>query len=176
MRASAPLLGSLRSPRRAAEAETGHFTCSENRTFHLLPTGGLTQRLRPAQYEEIPYDEDGNNLAGSFMDYLVPTAGETLAWETGHAVTHMNILIAPDRVWGVLAGKGCWVTIEGRARCEGGDGDWAAQVMGLGEGYECGEGDRAAVVGGGVAAGGRAAGPTRMSSRRRPPDGVGPCL
>ena len=28
-----------------------------------------------------------NNLAGSFMDYLVPTAVETPAWETGHSVT-----------------------------------------------------------------------------------------
>jgi len=48
---------------------------------------GLTQGLGPALYEEIPYDEDGNNLAGSFMDYLVPTAVETPAWETGHTVT-----------------------------------------------------------------------------------------
>ena len=49
--------------------------------------GGLTQGIGPALYEEIPYDEDGNNLAGSFMDYLVPTAVETPAWETGHTVT-----------------------------------------------------------------------------------------
>ena len=49
--------------------------------------GGLTQGLGPALCAEIPYDEDGNNLAGSFMDYLVPTAVETPAWETGHTVT-----------------------------------------------------------------------------------------
>ena len=49
--------------------------------------GGLTQGLGPTLYEEIPYDEDGNNLAGSFLDYLVPTAVETPAWETGHTVT-----------------------------------------------------------------------------------------
>ena len=49
--------------------------------------GGLTQGLGPALYEEMAYDEDGNNLAGSFMDYLVPTAVETPAWETGHTVT-----------------------------------------------------------------------------------------
>ena len=48
--------------------------------------GGLTQGLGPTLYEEIPYDEDGNNLAGSFMDYLVPMAVETPAWETGHTV------------------------------------------------------------------------------------------
>jgi hypothetical protein len=49
--------------------------------------GGLTQGLAPALFEEIPYDEDGNNLAGSFMDYLVPTAMETPAWDTDHTVT-----------------------------------------------------------------------------------------
>ena len=49
--------------------------------------GGLTQGLAPALFEEIPYDEDGNNLAGSFMDYLVPTSMETPAWETGSTVT-----------------------------------------------------------------------------------------
>ena len=49
--------------------------------------GGLTQGLAPALFEEITYDEDGNNLAGSFMDYLVPTAVETPHWETDHTVT-----------------------------------------------------------------------------------------
>ena len=49
--------------------------------------GGLTQGLGPALYEEIPYDEAGNNLAGSFMDYLVPTAMETPGWETANTVT-----------------------------------------------------------------------------------------
>jgi carbon-monoxide dehydrogenase large subunit len=49
--------------------------------------GGLTQGLAPALYEEISYDENGNNLAGSFMDYLVPTSMETPSWETGHTVT-----------------------------------------------------------------------------------------
>ena len=93
------------------------------------------------------YAEDGevnNNLVGSFMDYLVPMAVETPAWETWHSVTpsphhplgakgvgesatvgappaianavvdalahlgvtHMEIPIRPDRVWGVLREKG----------------------------------------------------------------------
>ena len=43
--------------------------------------GGLTMGLAPALYEEITYDELGNNLAGTFMDYLLPTAVETPAWE-----------------------------------------------------------------------------------------------
>ncbi|HLA16547.1 MAG TPA: aerobic carbon-monoxide dehydrogenase large subunit [Candidatus Limnocylindrales bacterium] len=49
--------------------------------------GGLTQGLAPALYEEITYDEQGNNLAGTFLDYLVPTAMETPAWETGKTIT-----------------------------------------------------------------------------------------
>jgi aerobic carbon-monoxide dehydrogenase large subunit len=49
--------------------------------------GGLTMGLAPALLEEISYDENGNNLAGSFMDYLVPTAMETPNWETDKTVT-----------------------------------------------------------------------------------------
>ena len=49
--------------------------------------GGLTQGLAPALFEEMTYDENGNNLAGSFMDYLLPTAMETPAWETAKTVT-----------------------------------------------------------------------------------------
>jgi aerobic carbon-monoxide dehydrogenase large subunit len=49
--------------------------------------GGLTQGLAPAMYEELVYDEDGNLLNGSFMDYLVPTAVESPNWETGHTIT-----------------------------------------------------------------------------------------
>ena len=49
--------------------------------------GGLTQGLAPALLEEMTYDENGNNLAGSFMDYLLPTAMETPAWETDKTVT-----------------------------------------------------------------------------------------
>ena len=49
--------------------------------------GGLTMGLAPSLYEEIPYDELGNNLAGTFLDYLVPTAVEVPAWETGKTIT-----------------------------------------------------------------------------------------
>ncbi len=38
-------------------------------------------------YEELIYDEAGNILNGTFMDYLVPTAVESPSWETGHTVT-----------------------------------------------------------------------------------------
>ncbi len=49
--------------------------------------GGLTMGLAPALYEEIPYDENGNNMAGTFLDYLVPTAVEVPSWETGKTIT-----------------------------------------------------------------------------------------
>ena len=49
--------------------------------------GGLTMGMAPALMEEISYDEQGNIHGGSFMDYLVPTAMETPAWETAHTVT-----------------------------------------------------------------------------------------
>ena len=49
--------------------------------------GGLTMGLAPALYEEISYDEYGNILGGSFIDYLLPTAVETPKWETDKTCT-----------------------------------------------------------------------------------------
>src|SRR6187431_1246910 len=49
--------------------------------------GGLTMGLAPALLEEISYDEYGNNLAGTFMDYLLPTAVETPHWELAKTIT-----------------------------------------------------------------------------------------
>ncbi len=49
--------------------------------------GGLTMGMAPALLEEISYDEQGNMHGGTFMDYLLPTAVETPAWETGETVT-----------------------------------------------------------------------------------------
>jgi carbon-monoxide dehydrogenase large subunit len=49
--------------------------------------GGLTQGLAPAMYEELIYDEDGNILNGTLMDYLVPTAVESPHWETDKTIT-----------------------------------------------------------------------------------------
>jgi carbon-monoxide dehydrogenase large subunit len=49
--------------------------------------GGLTMGMAPSLFEEIVYDENGNNLSGTLMDYLVPTSMETPAWETDKTVT-----------------------------------------------------------------------------------------
>ncbi len=49
--------------------------------------GGLTDGVGMALMEMISFDEAGNCLAGSLMDYLIPTAMEVPNWETGHTVT-----------------------------------------------------------------------------------------
>ncbi len=49
--------------------------------------GGLTDGVGMALMQMINFDEDGNCLAGSLMDYLIPTAMEVPDWETGHTVT-----------------------------------------------------------------------------------------
>jgi carbon-monoxide dehydrogenase large subunit len=49
--------------------------------------GGLTMGMAPALFEAITYDENGNIQQGSLMDYLLPTAMETPAWETDKTVT-----------------------------------------------------------------------------------------
>jgi carbon-monoxide dehydrogenase large subunit len=49
--------------------------------------GGLTMGFAPAMLEAIEYDELGNNLTGTFMDYLLPSAVETPRWETGKTIT-----------------------------------------------------------------------------------------
>lgn len=49
--------------------------------------GGLTDGVGMALMQMISFDEAGNCLAGSLMDYLIPTAMEVPDWETGHTVT-----------------------------------------------------------------------------------------
>ena len=49
--------------------------------------GGLADGVGMALMEFIGFDEEGNCLGGSFMDYLIPTAMEVPNWETGETVT-----------------------------------------------------------------------------------------
>jgi carbon-monoxide dehydrogenase large subunit len=49
--------------------------------------GGLADGVGMALMQMISFDEDGNCLSGSLMEYLIPTALETPDWETGHTVT-----------------------------------------------------------------------------------------
>ncbi|MEP2704045.1 MAG: aerobic carbon-monoxide dehydrogenase large subunit [Roseibium sp.] len=49
--------------------------------------GGLTEAFAIAMGQEIRYDEMGNVMGASFMDFFIPTAVETPHWETDHTVT-----------------------------------------------------------------------------------------
>jgi carbon-monoxide dehydrogenase large subunit len=49
--------------------------------------GGLADGVGMALMQVLAYDEDGNCLGGSFMDYLLPTAVECPSWELGSTVT-----------------------------------------------------------------------------------------
>jgi carbon-monoxide dehydrogenase large subunit len=49
--------------------------------------GGLTEAFAIAMGQEIRYDETGNVMGASFMDFFLPTAVETPHWETDHTVT-----------------------------------------------------------------------------------------
>jgi carbon-monoxide dehydrogenase large subunit len=49
--------------------------------------GGLAEGVGIALMELIAFDEQGNCLGGSFMDYLIPTALEVPDWELGETIT-----------------------------------------------------------------------------------------
>ena len=49
--------------------------------------GGVVQGIGGALLEEAAYDADGNPLATTFADYLVPSAAEVPTIEYGHVVT-----------------------------------------------------------------------------------------
>ena len=49
--------------------------------------GGVVQGIGGVLYENLPYDENGNPLATTFVDYLLPTAAEVPEIEYGHIET-----------------------------------------------------------------------------------------
>jgi len=49
--------------------------------------GGLTEAFGIAMGQEISYDENGNVMGASLMDYFLPTAVETPEWQTDYTVT-----------------------------------------------------------------------------------------
>jgi 2-furoyl-CoA dehydrogenase large subunit len=49
--------------------------------------GGALHGLGGALYEELAYDDDGQLLNGTFMDYLVPTASEAPEIAIAHVVS-----------------------------------------------------------------------------------------
>jgi carbon-monoxide dehydrogenase large subunit len=49
--------------------------------------GGLNEAFAVAMGQKLEYDESGNLLSGSFLDYFWPTMVETPVWETDYTVT-----------------------------------------------------------------------------------------
>jgi carbon-monoxide dehydrogenase large subunit len=49
--------------------------------------GGTVQGIGGALYEHLAHDEDGNPVATTFMDYLLPTSAEVPDIEYGHIET-----------------------------------------------------------------------------------------
>ncbi|WP_028660545.1 xanthine dehydrogenase family protein molybdopterin-binding subunit [Nocardioides insulae] len=49
--------------------------------------GGLVQGIAQALWEEAVFDESGTLVSGSFVDYLLPTAADTISFDLDHTVT-----------------------------------------------------------------------------------------
>jgi carbon-monoxide dehydrogenase large subunit len=49
--------------------------------------GGLVQGIAQALWEEAVYDESGTLVTGSFVDYTLPTAADTISFETDHTTS-----------------------------------------------------------------------------------------
>jgi aerobic carbon-monoxide dehydrogenase large subunit len=53
--------------------------------------GGITQGIGQALFEDAAYDESGNMLAGSLLDYPLPTAADLPPYELHHTVTPTDV-------------------------------------------------------------------------------------
>jgi aerobic carbon-monoxide dehydrogenase large subunit len=49
--------------------------------------GGIAQGVAQALFEEMAYDEDGNNVTGSLASYAIPSAGDLPTFETERSQT-----------------------------------------------------------------------------------------
>jgi aerobic carbon-monoxide dehydrogenase large subunit len=66
--------GQVRIHRYGVAYDIGHAV--NPMLVHGQIVGGVAQGIGGALYEEFAYDDAGQLISGSFMDYLVPTAGE----------------------------------------------------------------------------------------------------
>jgi carbon-monoxide dehydrogenase large subunit len=53
--------------------------------------GGIAQGVAQALFEEVVYDENGQLLTGTLMDYAVPRAEHLLNFELDHTVTPTDV-------------------------------------------------------------------------------------
>jgi aerobic carbon-monoxide dehydrogenase large subunit len=49
--------------------------------------GGLVQGIAQALWEEAVYDDSGTLVSGSFVDYLLPTAADTISFDIDHTTS-----------------------------------------------------------------------------------------
>lgn len=73
------------------KVELRNYTCVHDCGVAVNPMivdgqvqGGIAQGIGSALYEEIVYDNNGQLLTGSYMDYLIPTAMEIPTVQKGH--------------------------------------------------------------------------------------------
>jgi len=76
------------------QVEVKRFIAVDDCGVRINPTivdgqvhGGLAQGIGTALMEVIDFDEEGNHLNSSFMDYLIPTSMEVPKYELGEFVT-----------------------------------------------------------------------------------------
>ncbi|WP_068255521.1 xanthine dehydrogenase family protein molybdopterin-binding subunit [Janibacter corallicola] len=81
------------------DTETGHVTirkyaCVDDVGTPVNPLlidgqvhGGLAQGIAQALFEEAVYDDEGNLVTGSFVDYTLPSAGDLPHFDTDRTVT-----------------------------------------------------------------------------------------
>ena len=72
----------------------GRFVVSEDCGIMINPmivegqvAGGVVQGIGGVLYEQLDYDESGNPLTTTFLDYLLPTMAEVPMIEYGHLET-----------------------------------------------------------------------------------------
>jgi carbon-monoxide dehydrogenase large subunit len=80
-----PFTGQVKLLRYIAVHDVG--TIVNPRSLRGQIAGGITQGIGMALFEESVYDEQGQPLSSSFMDYLLPTAMEVPKFEIGHVET-----------------------------------------------------------------------------------------
>ena len=62
--------------------------------------GGVAQGIGAALFEEVCYDENGQHLTGSFVDYVVPSAAEIPAMDVVHIETELPATLGGFRGMG----------------------------------------------------------------------------
>jgi carbon-monoxide dehydrogenase large subunit len=81
------------------DTETGEtrmrkYTCVDDIGVIINPLiaqgqvhGGLVQGISQALWEEAVYDDSGTLVSGTFTDYLLPTAADTISFDVGHTTS-----------------------------------------------------------------------------------------